>query len=105
MIGQIKQRGREESMRCSISTSSLLVALLAAAPAAMAQQQAATKDRSYVGQMTEEQIRQKIEGLGYSQVSEIKKVPVTRYRWSAKAIRSGQPMEVTVDELGQVSAK
>jgi hypothetical protein len=55
--------------------------------------------------MSEDQIRQKLEGEGFSQVKEVKKIPVTKYRWSAKAIRSGKEMEVTVDELGHVSAK
>ena len=79
--------------------------LLAIAPAALAQSQSAAKDRLYVGQMSEDQIKQKIEGEGFSQVGEIKKVPVTKYRWTAKAMRAGKQMEVTVDELGHLSAK
>jgi hypothetical protein len=68
-------------------------------------QSAQQKDRSYVGQMTEEQIRQKLEGEGFSQVKEVKKVPVTKYRWTAKAVRGGKEMDVTINELGHVSAK
>lgn len=59
----------------------------------------------YIGQMSEEQIRQKLAGEGFSEVRELKKIPVTRYRWTGKAVRSGKTMEVTIDERGQVSAK
>jgi hypothetical protein len=83
------------------------VAAIAVAPAALAQGQVANAPPSggYVGQMTEEQIKQKIQGEGFSEVSEVKKIPVTKYRWTAKAVRNGKPMEVTIDELGKVSAK
>jgi hypothetical protein len=79
--------------------------LLAAGHAALAQGQADAKDRSYIGQMSEEQIKQKLAGEGFSQISDLKKVPVTKYRWTGKAMRAGKEMEVTVDELGHVSAK
>ena len=93
-------------MRPRLMTLLAAVSLLALGQTVLAQSQSAdTKDRSYVGQMTEEQIRQKLEGEGFSQVKEVKKIPVTKYRWSAKAVRSGKEMEVTVDELGHVSAK
>jgi hypothetical protein len=93
-------------MRPKLMTLLAAVSLLALGQTALGQSQSAdTKDRSYVGQMSEDQIRQKLEGEGFSQVKEVKKIPVTKYRWSAKAIRSGKEMEVTVDELGHVSAK
>jgi hypothetical protein len=38
-------------------------------------------------------------------VIELKKIPVTRYHWTGKAVRSGKTMAVTIDEGGQVSAK
>lgn len=80
--------------------------LLALAPSALAQgQPAEPKDRTYVGQMSEEQIRQKLAGEGFSEVKELKKIPVTRYRWTAKAVRGGKEMDVTINELGHVSAK
>lgn len=62
-------------------------------------------DRSYVGQMTEEQAKQKLYGEGFSSVTDLKKVPVTRYRWEGKATRGGKEMLVTIDERGHVSAK
>ena len=80
-----------------------LIALVGAAPAAFAQ--GAAKDRTYVGQMTEDQIKQKLAGEGFSQISEVKKVPVTRYRWTAKGMQNGKPVEITIDELGHVAAK
>jgi hypothetical protein len=96
-------------MRPTMTTSLLAaVALLALGQVALAQgQQPSTeaKDRTYVGQMTEEQIRQKLAGEGFTEITEVKKIPVTRYRWTAKAVRAGKPMEVTVNELGLVSAK
>ena len=55
--------------------------------------------------MSEEQIRQKLAGEGLSQVSDLKKVPVTKYRWTAKALKNGKEVNVTIDELGHVSAK
>jgi hypothetical protein len=82
-----------------------VVALVALGSAALAQGQTAAVDRSYVGQMTEEQIKQKLEGEGFSQVTEVKKVPVTKYRWTAKAMQAGKQKDVTIDELGHVSAK
>jgi hypothetical protein len=59
----------------------------------------------YVGQMSEEQIRQKLAGEGFAEVSDVKKIPVTKYRWTAKATRSGKPVDITIDELGHVTAK
>jgi hypothetical protein len=83
-----------------------LVPLIGLPPVALAQgQDSAMKDRGYVGQMSEEQIKQKLAGEGFSQISDLKKVPVTKYRWTGKAMRAGKEMEVTVDELGHVSAK
>ena len=79
--------------------------LLAAAPAFGQGQPATDKDRLYVGQMSEEQIKQKLAGEGFSRISDLKKVPVTKYRWTGKAMRGGKEMEVTIDELGHVSAK
>ncbi len=88
-------------------TASLaIVSLLAFAPAAFGQDRPTPMpDRSYVGQMTEEQIKQKLYGEGFSSVTELKKVPVTRYRWEGKAVRGGKEMQVTIDERGHVSAK
>jgi hypothetical protein len=81
-------------------------AMLGLAGAVLAQGQAtAAKSRGYIGQMTEEQIRQKLEGEGYSKVMEIKKIPITSYQWTAKAERNGKPMEITINERGHVSAK
>jgi hypothetical protein len=82
-----------------------IVPVLGFAPAAFGQQQTPTPDRSYVGQMTEEQIKQKLFGEGFSSVTDLKKVPVTRYRWEGKAVRGGKEMQVTIDERGHVSAK
>jgi hypothetical protein len=59
----------------------------------------------YIGQMSEEQVRQKLAGEGFSEVLELQKIPVTRYRWTGKAVRSGKTVEITIDERGQVSAK
>jgi peptidase YpeB-like protein len=59
----------------------------------------------YIGQMSEEQVRQKLAGEGFSEVIELKKIPVTQYRWTGKAVRSGKTVEITIDERGQVSAK
>jgi Peptidase propeptide and YPEB domain len=93
-------------MRWFTMASAAVLAVVALAPGALAQgQTAAITDRGYVGQMTEEQIKQKLAGEGFSQISEVKKIPVTKYRWTAKAMRSGKEMEVTVDEQGHVSAK
>jgi hypothetical protein len=90
-----------------ITSLASVAALLALGQVALAQGQpsAEAKDRTYVGQMTEEQIRQKLAGEGFTDITEVKKIPVTRYRWTAKAVRAGKPMEVTVNELGLVSAK
>ncbi len=81
-----------------------LVGSLAFGSAALGQTAAPDKG-GYVGQMSEEQIRQKLAGEGFSEVIELKKIPVTRYRWSGKAVRGGKTMEVTIDERGLVSAK
>ncbi len=72
---------------------------------AVALAQGASQGGGYIGQMSEEQIRQKLAGEGFSEVLELKKIPVTRYHWTGKAVRSGKTMEVTIDERGQVSAK
>jgi len=84
--------------------SFVVVCSRALGSAAMAQG-ASPEGGGYIGQMSEEQIRQKLAGEGFSEVIELKKIPVTRYRWSGKAVRSGKTMEVTIDERGQVSAK
>jgi hypothetical protein len=91
-------------MRPVMMASLATVALLALGQTGPAQT-TDMKDRSYVGQMTEEQIRQKLQGEGFSEVKEVKKIPVTKYRWSAKAVRNGKEMDVTINELGHVSAK
>ena len=82
-----------------------LVGLIVIGPATLAQGQGTTQDRGYIGQMSEEQIRQKLAGEGFSRVSDLKKVPVTKYRWTAKAVKNGKEMNVTIDEFGHVSAK
>jgi hypothetical protein len=81
-----------------------VVAAFALAPAALAQSPGSAST-SYVGQMSEEQIRQKLAGEGFSSVTDLKRITVTRYRWIGKALRSGKQMDVTVDEFGHVSAK
>ncbi len=86
-------------MRSSIIASLAIVSALVVGSAALGQ------DRSYIAKMTEEQIRQKLAGEGFSEVKEIKKVPVTTYRWEGKAVRAGKEMQVTIDERGHVSAK
>jgi hypothetical protein len=78
---------------------------LAGAALSQGQTQTATKTKGYVGQMSEEQIRQKLQGEGFSEVTEIKKIPITSYQWTAKAVRNGKPMDITISELGHVSAK
>jgi hypothetical protein len=86
----------------------VLAPMLSIAPAAFGQDPSRPTpmpDRSYVGQMTEEQIKQKLFGEGFSSVTDLKKVPVTRYRWEGKAVRGGKEMQVTIDERGHVSAK
>jgi len=55
--------------------------------------------------MTEEQIRQKLAGEGFSEVTELQKVPVTRYRWTGKGVRAGKAVNIVIDERGQVSGK
>jgi hypothetical protein len=80
-------------------------AALAAAPALAQGMAGGTATGGYVGQMSEEQIRQKLAGEGFTEVSDVKKIPVTKYRWTAKATRSGKPVEITIDELGHVTAK
>jgi hypothetical protein len=75
-------------MRPVLRLSLIAAALLLVGQAAPAQSQSGQpKDRSYVGTMTEEQIRQKLQGEGFSEVKEVKK------------------MDVTINELGHVSAK
>ena len=59
----------------------------------------------YTGQMSEDQVRQKLAGEGFSEVIELKKIPVTRYRWTGKAVRGGKTMEVNIDERGLVTSK
>jgi hypothetical protein len=89
-------------------TALATVSVIAFTPTAFGQDQTKptpTADRSYVGQMTEEQVKQKLYGEGFSSVSDLKKVPVTRYRWEGKATRGGKEMMVTIDERGHVSAK
>ena len=82
-----------------------LVGLIAIGPATLAQGQGTTQDRGYIGQMSEEQIKQKLAGEGFSRVSDLKKIPVTKYRWTAKAVKNGKEVNVTIDEFGHVSAK
>ncbi len=82
-----------------------LVGLIVIGPATLAQGQGATQDRGYIGQMSEEQIKQKLAGEGFSRVSDLKKIPVTKYRWTAKAVKNGKEVNVTIDEFGHVSAK
>jgi hypothetical protein len=86
-------------MRSSTIASLAVMSILVVAPGAFAQ------DRSYVAQMTEEQIRQKLAGEGFSEVKELKKVPVTTYRWEGKAVKGGKEMQVMINERGHVSAK
>jgi F0F1-type ATP synthase membrane subunit c/vacuolar-type H+-ATPase subunit K len=93
---------RRMIISCSLSA---LAALAVAAPGFAQGMAAGTATGGYVGQMSEEQIRQKLAGEGFAEVSDIKKIPVTKYRWTAKATRSGKPVEVTIDELGHVTAK
>jgi hypothetical protein len=95
---------REEKMQIRKLGSVALICSFAFGPAALAQV-AGSDTGGYIGQMSEDQIRQKLAGEGFSEVIEIKKVPVTRYRWTGKAVRAGKTMEVTIDERGQVSAK
>jgi F0F1-type ATP synthase membrane subunit c/vacuolar-type H+-ATPase subunit K len=82
-----------------------VLAALAAASALAQGMAGGTATGGYVGQMSEEQIRQKLAGEGFAEVSDVKKIPVTKYRWTAKATRSGKPVEITIDELGHVTAK
>ena len=91
--------------RTIIALSMTILALFAVAAPTFAQGIAAGNNGGYVGQMTEEQIRQKLAGEGFAEVSDVKKIPVTKYRWTAKAMRSGKPVAVTIDELGHVTAK
>jgi F0F1-type ATP synthase membrane subunit c/vacuolar-type H+-ATPase subunit K len=93
---------RRTIIACSLSA---LAALAVAAPGFAQGMAAGPATGGYVGQMSEEQIRQKLAGEGFAEVSDIKKIPVTKYRWTAKATRSGKPVEVTIDELGHVTAK
>jgi Peptidase propeptide and YPEB domain len=89
----------------NVASALIIAVLFAADTAAQAQSGAPTPDPGYVGQMTEEQVRQKLAGEGFAQISDIKKIEVKRYRWTAKAVRNGQKTEVTVDERGHVTAK
>ena len=82
-----------------------ILAALAIAPALAQGTAGGAATGGYVGQMSEEQIRQKLAGEGFAEVSDVKKIPVTKYRWTAKATRSGKPVEITIDELGHVTAK
>ena len=91
-------------MRTLEIMSMTVVAAFALAPATRAQSPG-SDPRSYVGQMSEDQIRQKLEGEGFSSVTDLKRITVTRYRWIGKALRSGKQIDVTVDEFGHVSAK
>jgi hypothetical protein len=90
-----------------IALSIVVPATLAGAAPALAQGAAGggAATGGYVGQMSEEQIRQKLAGEGFAEISEVKKIPVTKYRWTAKAMRSGKPVEITIDEVGHVTAK
>jgi F0F1-type ATP synthase membrane subunit c/vacuolar-type H+-ATPase subunit K len=94
------------------TTKGTIVAIFLTIPAALAIAPALAQGMAggaatggYVGQMSEEQIRQKLAGEGFAEVSDVKKIPVTKYRWTAKATRSGKPVEITIDELGHVTAK
>jgi hypothetical protein len=91
-------------MRKKMIAVSALLPLCTMAAMAFAQTAPAPADRSYVGQMTEDQIRQKLAGEGFSDIADLKKVPVTKYRWTGTAMQSGKKMDVTIDELGHVSA-
>jgi hypothetical protein len=91
-------------MQISKLGSLALVGSFALGPVALAQV-ASPEQGGYIGQMSEEQIRQKLAGEGFSEVTELKKIPVTRYRWTATAVRAGKTMQITIDERGQVSAK
>jgi hypothetical protein len=83
-----------------------LVGTLGFAGSAAAQSQGATQaQRNYVANMTEEQIREKLKGEGFSEVLEVKKVPVTTYTWTATAIQNGEKKSVTINERGLVSVK
>ena len=81
-----------------------LLCLLVLGPAAVAQVPS-PEQGGYIGQMTEEQVRQKLAGEGFSEVTELQKVPVTRYRWTGKGVRAGKTVTILIDERGQVSAK
>jgi hypothetical protein len=93
---------RRMIIACSLSA---VAALVVAAPGLAQGTAGAAASGGYVGQMSEEQIRQKLAGEGFTEVSDVKKIPVTKYRWTAKATRSGKPVEITIDELGHVTAK
>ena len=93
-------------MTRSMTTVTLALALLLAGGASAQQSGSTAADRTNpVAQMNEEQIKQKLQGEGFSQVSDVKKVEVKKYRWTAKAMRAGQPQTIEIDELGRVSAK
>ena len=95
---------REEKMQILKFGSLALLCSIAIGPAAVAQVPSPDYG-GYIGQMTEEQIRQKLAGEGFSEVTELQKVPVTRYRWTGKGVRAGKAVNIVIDERGQVSAK
>lgn len=88
-----------------VASMSIVASLAVAAPALAQGMGGSANNGGYVGQMSEEQIRQKLAGEGFAEVSDVKKIPVTKYRWTARATRSGKPVEITIDELGHVTAK
>jgi hypothetical protein len=93
-------------MTRSMTMVTLALALLVVGGASAQQSGSTTPDRTNpVAQMNEDQIKQKLQGEGFSQISDVKKVEVKKYRWTAKAMRSGQPQTIEIDELGRVSAK
>jgi hypothetical protein len=93
-------------MTLSMTTVAFALALLLTGAASAQQSGSTTPDRTNpVAQMNEEQIKQKLQGEGFSQISDVKKVEVKKYRWTAKAMRAGQPQTIEIDELGRVSAK
>jgi hypothetical protein len=94
---------REEKMQILKLGSLALLCSLALGPAVA--QVPSPEHGGYIGQMTEEQIRQKLAGEGFSEIIELQKVPVTRYRWTGKGVRAGKTVTILIDERGQVTAK
>jgi hypothetical protein len=94
---------REEKMQILKLGSLALLCSFALAPALA--QVPNPEHGGYIGQMTEEQIRQKLAGEGFSEITELQKVPVTRYRWTGKGVRAGKTVTILIDERGQVTAK